>query len=241
MKKKGQIIMLLFAMCMMQEGLVAQNKQAKAIEKRVRQLEADYNAGKAEAFADVFSSKLYNEDQRKGLIDQVKQTHQFYNVTYRIDLEKIDADKKMGYEKGAFTLTLKPKNGGSETVQTFKFLDIWELESDGKWRITNAIKHLVDQPTTKVTASEVSAQLKPFIGRYEVQGTTAEISASAEESLILQVPGQPQFELVQEKGDKYIIKNYPSIYVQFKRDAAKKVTEFELNQPQGVITMKKIK
>ncbi len=240
MKKNGQIFLVLLALLCMVNGVEAQTKQSEAIKKRVRQLEADYNAGRAEAFADAFSDKLRDSESKKALITQVNQTHQFYNVTYVIDLEKIDADKKMGYEKGSFTLTLKPKGAGQEIVQTYNFLDIWELESDGKWRITNAIKHLVEEPATEVKSGAISAKLKPFVGKYELSGTISEISASSNETLLLQVPGQPVLELEHDSGDKYVVKKFPSIFIQFNRGDNQKITEFELHQSTGMSVVKRV-
>lgn len=149
MKSKGQFIWVLLAVTALSTcnlmGQSENNEAAKAIKKRVEQLIVDYNEGNGEDFADVFSEKFYPAAQKQAIKLNVEQVHQIYEVDYSIKLEKIAADSKMGYEKGVFTLKLIPKAGGDEVVQRWEFLDIWELEADGKWRITNAVKFQLDQ------------------------------------------------------------------------------------------------
>ena len=81
--------------------------------------------------------------------------------------------------------------------------------------------------------------LEQFVGEYELAGTTLNISIKGENTLILTVPGQPEYELVPYKGTEFNLKNLSGFSIRFKMDASGQVTEAILTQPNGVFTVKK--
>ncbi|MFB0518419.1 MAG: serine hydrolase, partial [Acidobacteriota bacterium] len=58
-------------------------------------------------------------------------------------------------------------------------------------------------------------------------------------TLILVVPGQPEYELVPYKGTEFNIKTLPGYSIEFVMDDSGLVTEAKLIQPNRVFTAKK--
>ena len=80
--------------------------------------------------------------------------------------------------------------------------------------------------------------LQPLAGDYvlgELTGTVTLVDGT----LRLSLPGQPQYELVPKRGFTFDVKGLPGFSVEFKKDAAGKVTEAVFTQPNGVFTAKR--
>jgi hypothetical protein len=83
--------------------------------------------------------------------------------------------------------------------------------------------------------------IEAFSGDYEIQGSpmVLKVSLRGENSLIVSVPGQPDYKLNAKRGTTFQLAEVPGITLEFKRDAAGKVTEAALNQLGTVIILKK--
>jgi CubicO group peptidase (beta-lactamase class C family) len=83
--------------------------------------------------------------------------------------------------------------------------------------------------------------IEPFAGDYEIQGSPVpiKISLRGENSLIASVPGQPDYKLNPKRGTTFQLADYVGVTIEFKRDAAGKVTEAVLNQLGTVVVLKK--
>jgi len=81
--------------------------------------------------------------------------------------------------------------------------------------------------------------LEKFVGEYELEGATMTVSLRGENTLILTVPGQPEYELVPYKGTEFNLKNLSGFSIEFKMDASGLVTEAKITQPNGVFTAKR--
>ena len=77
--------------------------------------------------------------------------------------------------------------------------------------------------------------LKKFTGEYELQGQTLHIDLVGN-ILKLTIPGQPQYTLVPDLGDAFVLKESSLINITFTQDANGRVTALELSQPSGVYT-----
>jgi len=85
-------------------------------------------------------------------------------------------------------------------------------------------------------AEKISSDvLRTLIGDYVLNGMTVTL-ALAGDSLRLTVPGQPQYELVPTQGLNFDIKGMAGFSVEFRKDAAGKVTAAVFHQPNGVFT-----
>lgn len=117
-----------------------QQKDAATIKARIEQFVKDFKSGNGEGFVDVFSDKYYSTEQKAGIIQSISQMAQSYTIDYEIKVDDIKVDRDMAYEIGSYTSTLTPKKQGDAIRETYDFLDVWEREADGKWRITKALK-----------------------------------------------------------------------------------------------------
>jgi CubicO group peptidase (beta-lactamase class C family) len=83
--------------------------------------------------------------------------------------------------------------------------------------------------------------IEPFTGDYEIPGAPVplKISLRGENSLIVSVPGQPDYKLNPKRGTKFELADVKGITIEFKQDATGKVTEAVLNQLGTVVVLKK--
>ncbi|HCS46956.1 MAG TPA: hypothetical protein DIW61_01315 [Candidatus Aminicenantes bacterium] len=79
----------------------------------------------------------------------------------------------------------------------------------------------------------VDARIVPYIGDYDFQGYTVPVLSKDGKSLTLIVPGQPEYELAPDQGQKYTITNAPGFSVEFLVDETGKITGLKLIQPSG--------
>jgi CubicO group peptidase (beta-lactamase class C family) len=83
--------------------------------------------------------------------------------------------------------------------------------------------------------------IEPFTGSYEIAGSPVplKVSLRGENSLIISVPGQPDYKLNPQRGTMFQLADIPGITIEFKRDAQGKVNEAALNQLGTVVVLKK--
>jgi CubicO group peptidase (beta-lactamase class C family) len=83
--------------------------------------------------------------------------------------------------------------------------------------------------------------IEAFIGDYEIEGSPVplKVTLRGENSLIITVPGQPDYKLNPKRGTTFQLADFSGITIEFKRDAAGKVTEAVLNQLGTVLVLKK--
>ena len=79
----------------------------------------------------------------------------------------------------------------------------------------------------------VDARIAPYIGDYDFQGYTVPVLSRDGKTLTLIVPGQPEYELAPDQGQKYTITNAPGFRVEFLVDESGKVSGLKLIQPSG--------
>jgi CubicO group peptidase (beta-lactamase class C family) len=83
--------------------------------------------------------------------------------------------------------------------------------------------------------------IEAFAGDYEIAGSPVplKVSLRGENSLIISVPGQPDYKLNPKRGTTFELADIKGITIEFKRDAAGKVSEAVLNQLGTVVVLKK--
>jgi CubicO group peptidase (beta-lactamase class C family) len=83
--------------------------------------------------------------------------------------------------------------------------------------------------------------IEAFAGDYEIQGSPVplRVSLRGENSLIISVPGQPDYKLNPKRGTTFQLADITGITIEFKRDTAGKVTDAVLNQLGTVVILKK--
>jgi CubicO group peptidase (beta-lactamase class C family) len=93
----------------------------------------------------------------------------------------------------------------------------------------------------RIAAQEMKEKsfLEQFVGEYALGDTTFTISLKGENTLILTIAGQPEYELVPYKGTEFNLKNLSGFSIRFNMNESGAVTEAILTQPNGVFTAKK--
>ena len=82
------------------------------------------------------------------------------------------------------------------------------------------------------------SELEKYVGEYEISGTVLTVDLRNKTTLIMTVPGQPQYELIPTKDNEFALKGLDGFSVKF-NPATGKITEVVFNQPNGVFTAKK--
>jgi hypothetical protein len=93
-------------------------------------------------------------------------------------------------------------------------------------------KRVLDKKTVS------GAELEKFIGEYEISGTVITVDLRNKTTLIMTVPGQPQYELIPTNDNEFGLKGLDGYSVKF-NPATGKITEVVFYQPNGVFTAKK--
>ncbi|MGH9835362.1 MAG: serine hydrolase [Blastocatellia bacterium] len=110
----------------------------------------------------------------------------------------------------------------------------------------------LEQPQGNVVAQKVKAsgekgvvtvnlpQYKELIGKYDLNGTTLEITTK-DDKVVFVVPGQPAYTLVEKEKDIFGAAELPDTYrATIKRNAAGEITGFLLKQPEGEFDVKRV-
>ena len=169
-------------------SLEAQNnkqiEEEKIIRSRIDRFVDAINNVNADEFIDTFSDKLYSVETKKGLKASVLDRAKYYDINYSIHLKEVKVDHKMAYEQGWFRSELIPKNGADPVIQEFDFLDVWELENDGKWRIVKAMKK--ERPLKEYKPlEELTGDLAKIAGQYSTEKFPVDIKVTTSNQLVL--------------------------------------------------------
>lgn len=124
----------------------------------------------------------------------------------------------------------------SNTRFNFKTGNDGEIESVGI-DLEPALKPLEfrREPTTK----EISvADMKKYLGEYELAGMVAKVFIKGEDNLTLLVPGQPEYSLQYLGGNKFSIKNLNGYKLEFE-EVEGKVSAVSFIQPNGTFKAKR--
>jgi len=92
----------------------------------------------------------------------------------------------------------------------------------------------------KGTATANLPQYKELIGKYEISGTTFEVTTK-DDKVIVVVPAQPAYTLVEKEKDSFGAAELPDTYrLTVKRNAAGEITGFLMKQPEGEFDVKRV-
>jgi hypothetical protein len=113
---------------------------------------------------------------------------------------------------------------------------MFQLNPEGD---VNAISVPVDMGLKPVTFTRVPEQaavekgmLEQYAGTYELMGVSVRVALRGQQTLILTVPGQPQYELVPFTGERFRLKGVEGFSVEFTREGGQ-VTGMVFHQPNG--------
>jgi CubicO group peptidase (beta-lactamase class C family) len=100
----------------------------------------------------------------------------------------------------------------------------------------------VDPIKFKRTPKEIevtTADLEPYVGKYELAGTEIKVYIKSENVLYVFVPGQPEYELLATGKHKFVFKTLDGFSLEFKESEDGKINAMTFNQPNGVFTASK--
>lgn len=120
-------------------------------------------------------------------------------------------------------------------------------EIDGKWSVNfltnpqgdlDKIVMSVDEGEVTFTRKADASMTDPvvlakYLGKYEQAGTIMEIVLKDDNKLVLTIPGQPNYELLPYKKDKFRFKQFADILISFINENGI-IKAFELSDPSGV-------
>ena len=78
-----------------------------------------------------------------------------------------------------------------------------------------------------------SAELQKYVGEYDLDGTTVKVYIKENKTLMVLIPGQPDYELVPSKKDEFDLKIAKGYGAKFEVDAQNKVLSLTFVQPNG--------
>ncbi|HKS97211.1 MAG TPA: DUF3471 domain-containing protein, partial [Terriglobia bacterium] len=81
--------------------------------------------------------------------------------------------------------------------------------------------------------------LEPLIGQYDMSGLTATVSIEGEKTLVLVIPGEPKRVLIPRRGMTFDLQGLSGFSMEFRQDAAGRVTEAVMYQPDTTFVMKR--
>jgi len=106
--------------------------------------------------------------------------------------------------------------------------------------LEGGLKPLVFDKTPK--PKEVSKDsLQKYVGEYALSGITIKTYIKNDKTLVMVVPGQPEYELVPIDKDKFALKDVKGFSVQFNTNDKGEVTELLSIQPNGMFKAEKKK
>ncbi len=120
-------------------------------------------------------------------------------------------------------------------------------EIEGKWSVNYLTNPQgdIDKIVMSVDEGEVTftrkadasmsdpAVLAKYMGEYELAGTIIKVVLKDDNKLVLSIPGQPNYELLPYKKDKFRFKQFADILVTFINEN-ENIKAFELTDPSGV-------
>ena len=168
--------------------------------------------------------------------------HPGYGV---VSVEKEGDNLKATYNSISFTIKHYHYDIFEFRIELFDMTQKVSFLTDNKGNIASlsvqlepAVKEIVfsRMPEKKMTERSF---LEKFVGEYELMGMIVTVSLKGEKTLVLSVPGQPEYELVPYQGTEFNLKNLTGYSIKFIMDESGIVTEAKVTQPNGVFTAKK--
>lgn len=104
------------------------------------------------------------------------------------------------------------------------------VQPNGKFRVTRINNTKVEN---KQSAIE-TGNFKKYAGEYNLGGQTVKIFIDADKLKAI-IPGQPEYELIQVKNDKFSIKGIKNYSVEFERNDSADIIGFTMQQPKGSV------
>ena len=120
-----------------------EDQAQEAIRQQAERWVAAANAGDAESLARLYSpqavtmppdhASVVGRDTICALFEKQFET---YEAHYDFTIGDVVVSGDLAVRRGSYVVTLQPHSEGQELVIRDKFVDVWQREGDGMWRIT---------------------------------------------------------------------------------------------------------
>jgi CubicO group peptidase (beta-lactamase class C family) len=156
----------------------------------------------------------------------------------RYTLENVGGGRYRLAELEGFFVTFRPAKGNeSET-------ELYLEQPQGNYTLPKLkadAAPVAPSPATTAATQGSNIPLKELVGTYELQpGMNAEVSVK-DGKVVITVPGQPDYPLVERERDVLYTPLLPDTYsMRVRRDAAGKVTGLLMKQPEGELELKRV-
>jgi len=80
-------------------------------------------------------ASFYGPEARAVLKDRLKKLFAKYKATLAVTMISIRVQGPMAFDWGWHKLTLKPKSGGRPITTRSRYLEIWDKDTKGEWKI----------------------------------------------------------------------------------------------------------
>ena len=139
-----------------------------------------------------------------------------------------DIFRAYDYEPG------KPVDTTNKSPIAFRFNTgvAGEVESMNAYGLESPALELVFRRSPKPQAMSKS-DLEPYTGEYDLGGVSAKVYIKGENTLFVEVPGQPPYELVYTGNEKFVFKMLPNFALQFDKKTGEPASAVTFLQPQG--------
>jgi ketosteroid isomerase-like protein len=125
-------------------ALAAGGDAETAIRGALTQWTADFNAGNSAKICDLFAPDLradYRGQPERdfgALCAQLKSSlgDRTRSFSYALDIKEILVSGDVAIVRLVWTLTIRPKGGGSEIASEEPGMDVFQKQPDGSWKIT---------------------------------------------------------------------------------------------------------
>lgn len=149
-----------------------------------------------------------------------------YLQHYHYDIFRVRSTEETEDSRDALKISFKTGTSGK----------IVSLEAP----MESAVKDIVFEKMTPSLKVE-KTDLEKYVGDYDLQGTTVKVYIRGENTLMVLVPGQPDYELVPAKKDEFDIKVAKGYSVRFEVTDKNEVISLSFVQPNGIFKASKKK
>jgi ketosteroid isomerase-like protein len=115
----------------------------------------------ADAYSDMSAglASFYGTEAKTVLKHRLKKLFARYRVELAVTIISIRVQGPLAFDWGWHKLTLRPKKGGTSMTTRARYLEIWQKDADGSWKVAIFFDNLDVPP--QMPPKEVLAEMGP--------------------------------------------------------------------------------
>jgi ketosteroid isomerase-like protein len=112
-------------------------------------------------------ASFYGAEARAVLKHRITKLFARYDAQLAVTIISISIHGPLAFDWGWHRLTLTPKKGGRSTTTRTRYLEIWQKETDGNWKIAIFMDNLDVPP--QMPPKEVLTELRAGLGKVSLR------------------------------------------------------------------------